>query len=148
MARTILKGRKAELLFWNRPGLLGCYEYTDGLMSDSRLVLDSILDARRNGAFCLNYARVVNLEEDSNGVVVQFRDEVSKREHKLHAKVVVNCAGPWAQDLIKACRQSLARFSRGVLDALAEPKLIFADGGEVSLLFCLATSGWNHGRND
>ncbi len=77
--------------------LRGCYRYYDGIMSDSRLALETVLAARQEGARCINYARVDSaVQRISNQVEVGWTDLLSGEKHQLSAGVVVNCTGPWA----------------------------------------------------
>ncbi len=80
--------------------LKGCFNYTDGIMDDARLVMEHILAARQEGARCLNYARANSLKHlDSGGVKVGWQDVQSGQTHELLAGIVVNCTGPWVGEL-------------------------------------------------
>jgi len=74
--------------------LSGAMEYSDGVMNDSRLVLETILAARQEGARCLNYTEVESCTSLGE-MVVSFNDRLTKQAHSLRAGIVVNCAGPW-----------------------------------------------------
>lgn len=79
-------------------GLSGAYFYTDALTDDARLVLCVLRAAVADGAVALNYARAATpLRDDARvgGVVV----EVDGEEFDVHARVVVNATGAWADDL-------------------------------------------------
>ncbi len=80
----------------NREDLLGCYLYTDGLMNDSRLVIESIVHARQMGSMCLNYAEVKQVQKEVGGKTqIVFEDRLTGRDYEVRAEVVMNCAGPW-----------------------------------------------------
>ncbi len=73
------------------------YEY---LTDDARLVIECVKAAAGMGAVVANYAAVTNftLEEGRlNGAVV--RDETSGAEIPVRAKVIVNAAGAWVDDV-------------------------------------------------
>jgi glycerol-3-phosphate dehydrogenase len=93
----------------------GAYQYFDGIMRDGRLVIETILSARQEGARCLNYARVDSVQHRNDGSVeVGWTDVRTDLKHTITAGVVVNCAGPWAPQVGRV--QSLAnklRYSRG-----------------------------------
>ena len=99
-----------------REDLMGCFVYTDGIMSDARLVIDNVIGARRYGADCLNYCEVRSMTRDESGISeVTAVDTKSNKEVKLKARLVVNCTGPWASTLassLGAERRPL-KFSRG-----------------------------------
>lgn len=99
-----------------REDLMGCFLYTDGIMSDTRLVVENILAARRYGALCLNYCEVVSTQPEEGGVSrVTARDIKSGTEIDIGARLVINCAGPWASDLARSLGGDAwpLKFSRG-----------------------------------
>jgi glycerol-3-phosphate dehydrogenase len=84
----------------SRSDLMGCFRYTDGLMNDSRLVIEMIMGAESCGALCVNHARVEGIRKTDGGAMeVAWRDLLSGREMLTCCKLVVNCAGPWASAL-------------------------------------------------
>ncbi len=95
--------------------LSGCYQYYDGIMSDTRLVIETILAARQEGAYCLNYARVDSVAQQATGEVhVGWTDVRQDGKYQLRAGIVINCAGPWAPSVGRL--QALphrVRYSRG-----------------------------------
>jgi glycerol-3-phosphate dehydrogenase len=97
--------------------LSGCYQYTDGLMSDSRLVFEFLTAAQLQGCCALNYARVNAISKQSGGqIVVNWSDRLKDLDHTSRTRLVVNCAGPWAPSLHPvSANQSLpaVRYSRG-----------------------------------
>lgn len=112
---------KADLNFSgfnaSREDLMGCFRYTDGLMNDSRLVIEMIISAESYGAQCLNYACVESIRKESDGLMtVVWRDLLSQDEVISRTKLVVNCAGPWAPKLREASDTDElldVRYSRG-----------------------------------
>jgi len=98
----------------NRSDLAGCFQYTDGLANDTRLVLENIVDARAHGAVTLNYCKVINKEPFSNGEQrVIFQDTLTQKEHTLSCRLVMNCAGPWAPMLFSQSDQRSVAYSSG-----------------------------------
>ena len=99
-----------------RSDLMGCFLYTDGIMSDARLVIDNVLAARRYGATCLNYCEVTGLKiRDSQGYEITARDTKGGTELTVKARLVINCTGPWASTLASALggESRPLKFSRG-----------------------------------
>lgn len=85
-----------------RHDLMGCYVYTDGIMSDARMVIDNVIGARRQGAVCLNYCSVEEITRNLDGVrTLLARDHITDNTFAVQTKVVVNCCGPWASDVSK-----------------------------------------------
>jgi glycerol-3-phosphate dehydrogenase len=84
--------------------LIGGYRYIDALTDDARLVLRVIREAVRDGGTALNYARVEDLLMRRSGLVegVLLRDQAPESEGRtieIHAPVVINATGAWADDL-------------------------------------------------
>jgi glycerol-3-phosphate dehydrogenase len=84
-------------------GLMGGYEYYDAQVDDCRLVLRVLREAVRQGATALNYARAESLLRDEKGLVcgVRLIDTAGSngRSAEVKAKVVINAAGPWCDEL-------------------------------------------------
>ena len=78
-------------------GLNGGTLYYDAQFDDARLALAFARSASDAGACLLNHFRVTGLEKTDSGKIngVRARDALdeSAAEHKLHAKVVINCTG-------------------------------------------------------
>jgi glycerol-3-phosphate dehydrogenase len=102
----------------NRQDLEGCFVYTDGLMSDARLVIENLLLAGGKGAAWRNYAEVTSVSPERDGMrAVVWKDKLTSSEFSVKAKVVLNCAGPWVADLCKSSNQEKipqVKFSRGI----------------------------------
>src|SRR5580658_4405052 len=82
-------------------GLKGGVIYFDGQFDDSRLLINLVATAFEQGATLLNYAPVISLTKDSEGFVdgVRCRDLETGEEWEVHALVVVNATGPFADRL-------------------------------------------------
>lgn len=80
-----------------RADLAGCFEYTDGLMNDSRLALELVVSAQSYGCCALNYAGVEAIERSRDSSLrLTWRDHLGNATHETRARCVINCAGPWA----------------------------------------------------
>jgi glycerol-3-phosphate dehydrogenase len=79
-------------------GLRGGVLYHDGQFDDSRLLIDLVRTACREGAVLLNYTPVLSLLKDGagyvNGVVV--RDQATGQEHTVTGKCVINATGAFS----------------------------------------------------
>lgn len=99
-----------------RDDLMGCFVYTDGIMSDARLVIDNVLAARRYGAACLNYCEVTGMKGGKSGSYeVSVLDTKGGTSLTLNTRLVINCAGPWASTLASELggEPRPLKFSRG-----------------------------------
>jgi glycerol-3-phosphate dehydrogenase len=81
--------------------LTGGFRYGDAQTDDARLVLRVIQESVAEGGVALNYVSAQQLLRDEAGVVtgVQVRDEISGEQANLHARVVINATGAWADQL-------------------------------------------------
>jgi glycerol-3-phosphate dehydrogenase len=102
----------------NPNNLAGAYRYCDAQMDDSRMVIRILKESVENGGYAINYAKVSGLLRGKEGrvcgVIIRDRSEPNGREFTAQAKVVINAAGPWS-DEIRAHIQKPAhlRKSRG-----------------------------------
>ena len=112
---------RAKLTFTHfhsqRSDLAGCYQYTDGLMSDARLVFEMLVSAQQYGAVALNYASVEDVRRTSSGAMsISWRDVISNVTRQSKGSVIINCAGPWASSIREASDNAApvgVKFSRG-----------------------------------
>jgi glycerol-3-phosphate dehydrogenase len=82
-------------------GLRGGVLYHDGQFDDSRLLINLAQTAAERGACLVNYARVVRLLKDGEGMVngLAFQELESGQEHTLLARCVINATGPFCDEL-------------------------------------------------
>jgi glycerol-3-phosphate dehydrogenase len=109
--RQLPKGailRKAEFdsLF---PGLSippydGAAAWYDGIcLNTERLQLAVVMGAVQGGAQAANYLRAQQVLRDGPDVTgVRARDELTGRQLDLHARVIINAAGPWIEEWLGA----------------------------------------------
>ncbi|TPW74861.1 glycerol-3-phosphate dehydrogenase/oxidase [Schumannella soli] len=101
-----LKSVAAELPGLSRDGLGGAVHYYDGQVDfPERLVLETVLSAARAGADVANYVEAVAITRGADGRTVTgvtARDIHADQTFDISAKVVVNAAGPWVDDLGEA----------------------------------------------
>jgi len=79
-----------------REGLRGAGLFHDGQVDDARLVLETLVSARRLGGEAVNHAEVCEFLRGDEGriVGVRVRDQESGESRSIRAAVVVNAAGP------------------------------------------------------
>jgi glycerol-3-phosphate dehydrogenase len=104
-----------------RRGLSGAAFFHDAQASSTeRLTLAFVHAAADAGAACLNHAEAVSLLRFAGRVAgVAIRDTVADRTLELRARVVLNCAGPWCDDVL-----ALAGVSRGRAPLLRARNLV------------------------
>jgi len=85
-----------------RKGLTGGIQYGDAVTDDARLVFRTIREAQQDHALALNYVAADRLIIEGGRVCgVGVRDVVSGETADVHATVVVNATGAWA-DRVRA----------------------------------------------
>ncbi len=136
--------RRAEPLL-RSDGLAGAARYFDGATDDARLTLETILDARRTGARCLNHLEVFALERGSGteGARVGLRCGLSGTEHQLRAQGIVLAAGPWTDRIrshlgLALADDPLLRTTRG--------SHLVVDRARLPLAHAMVMSGHRDGR--
>ena len=82
------------------------FEYSDGWVEDSRLVVLNARDAAARGADISVGTRVVSAEREGDLWAITLAGE---RDGTVHAKMLVNAAGPWVGDVIRGVVRSNAR---------------------------------------
>lgn len=79
----------------------GAY-YFDGQVDDARLTLETIRTAHRHGAVIASYVQVDDLLKQGGKIVgVKAHDTLRGEQVEIHARVVVNATGPWADSLLQ-----------------------------------------------
>ena len=81
-------------------GLNGAFYYTDAVTDDARLTLRVLQESVRAGGYIRNYTRATRLLKNRgrvDGLVAQ--DLVTGEELPVHARVVINATGAWADRL-------------------------------------------------
>jgi glycerol-3-phosphate dehydrogenase len=92
-----------------REGLVGGGCYWDYRTDDARLVLETALAAAREGAVVVSYAEVSGfLDEGGHIAGARVVDRLSGVELDVHARVVVNAAGPWVDESRHSTRRARA----------------------------------------
>lgn len=83
-------------------GLVGAAHFYDAATHDARLTLANAQQAHEQGATLLTYTAVVHFLRDEHHELVgaRVRDELSGAEHNIHARLVLNCTGPWTDTVI------------------------------------------------
>jgi glycerol-3-phosphate dehydrogenase len=102
-----------------REGLIGAGAYSDAQAAyPERICVENLVSAASFGAVVLTHTRAERLERHEDRCSVSFRDLLSGRSATASAQVVVNAAGPWADevrnDLGVAATSSLLGRTKGI----------------------------------
>ncbi len=76
------------------------FEYSDGWVDDSRLVVLNARDAQSRSAKIFTRTKVISAVRQMDMWLVTTRDEHSGREAVHQARTIVNAGGPWVEELI------------------------------------------------
>lgn len=103
--------------------LQGAAQYYDAQMDDVRLCLENIFGAAEAGAVVVNYARVTGMHRQG-GRICGAEVQAGRGSWVVQAKVVVNAAGPWADEVRRLAdpqARPVVRRTKGI--HLVYPKL-------------------------
>ncbi|MEL6766814.1 MAG: glycerol-3-phosphate dehydrogenase [Pseudomonadota bacterium] len=78
------------------------FEYSDGWVQDSRLVVLNARDAERRGAVIRPRTAAVRAERVDDLWHVHTEDAETGETETVHAKALVNAGGPWVADILNA----------------------------------------------
>lgn len=78
------------------------FEYSDGWVQDSRLVVLNAMDAARLGASINTRTQLINAERGPQLWAATLLDRVSGETRTVQAKAIINAAGPWVAELLQA----------------------------------------------
>lgn len=99
------------------PNVKGYFSYHDGVTDDSRLVMYNIISAYNNGAVCLNYVSLEGFEKGGDHVEASLKDRIGGGGFRVSARTVINCAGPWVEEIMKLYginNDEIFRLSKGI----------------------------------
>jgi glycerol-3-phosphate dehydrogenase len=87
----------------NQDILKGGGMYVEYRSDDARLTIEVMKTAVANGALCLNYMECIDFKLNENNKIsgVVAKDMFTDEEITIHAKKVINAAGPWVDNLRK-----------------------------------------------
>jgi glycerol-3-phosphate dehydrogenase len=115
----------------DQPGITGGALYFDGQVHNpDRLNLALLLSAANAGAEAANYVEVSDFCLEGNSVTgIKARDLLGNDSFGVRARVVVNCAGPWADQLIERLGAPVKPNARNLckLLVLVTPRLVGED---------------------
>jgi len=109
-SKYIPRGRMLSVLETNRlisplpqQGLKGAAQWYDSLcFNTERLVLAFVKSASKFGAVAANYVMATKLIQRRDSVIgIQARDQLTGEKFEILAKNIVNCTGPWVNDLLR-----------------------------------------------
>lgn len=77
------------------------FEYSDCWVDDARLVVLNAVDAARKGATVLTRTPCVSARREDGGWTIETKDRMTGKARTFRAKILVNAAGPWVNDVVR-----------------------------------------------
>lgn len=77
------------------------FEYSDCFVDDARLVLLNALDASERGAVIRTRTRAIAMARMHDAWRVTVEDPATGQCEVVHARVIVNAAGPWVEEILR-----------------------------------------------
>lgn len=140
--------RKAPLV--KKDGLKGGGVYVEYRTDDARLTIEVMKAAVEKGAVALNYSKVENLLYEQGKVVgARVQDQLSGEEFEIHAKKVVNAAGPWVdkvREMDNSKKGKVLRLTKGVHVVIDQSKFplkqaVYFDTPDKRMVFAIPRDG-------
>ncbi len=95
-------------------GLVGAARYSDAQVTFAeRLVLENLLAARSAGAVIKTYCEVREIRTDNGRVASLVYADRYGADSEVKVRSVVNAAGPWVDEVLKAAPKRVQRFVGG-----------------------------------
>ncbi len=76
------------------------FEYSDCWVDDARLVVLNARDAADRGAIVRTRTEVMSVAWDGDAWTVTLRDRMSAETYSVHARMLINAAGPWVDNVL------------------------------------------------
>jgi len=132
--------------------LVGAVSYADGQFDDARFGLTLAQTFTQQGGEVINYVKAVGFGKDVNGklAVLEVEDQLTREHFEIHAKVFVNCTGPFADHIRLMANPAVPerlRLSKGVhlllpLDAIqSESALLVPKTEDGRVIFAIPWLG-------
>ncbi len=83
-----------------KPQFVRGFEYSDCWVQDSRLVILNAVDAARLGAVIHVGTEMVRAERSTSSWTLRLRDVTTGADRTETARILVNAAGPWVEDVL------------------------------------------------
>lgn len=118
------------------------YRYNDGQTNDVKLTKAVMLSAEQLGAKLVFPVRVISITKNDNGFSVIYKDD--NKENQIQAKVVVNAAGPWVNELhqcvlpeVSSLEINLVQGTHIILDAPAPSGIYYLEAADQRAVFVM-----------
>lgn len=118
------------------------FQYNDGQTNDAKLTKAVMFSAKKLGAELVFPVSIISITKNDNGFSVIFKDD--NEENKIQAKVVINAAGPWVNELHKvvspeanSLEVDLVQGTHIILDAPAPSGIYYLEAADQRAVFVM-----------
>ena len=122
------------------------FRYFECQVDDARLTIEVARAAHGFGAVLANHARATDLRGDGRVTGAVVADEMTGQKFEVRARVVVNAAGVWAEQVTRLAGSGLAGSGGARLLPSKGVHLVFAPGAVRTKAALVAPSGAGDGR--
>lgn len=126
----------------NQTGLQKVYQYNDGQTNDVKLTEAVMSSAESLGAELRCPATVISIIKNDSGFNVIYKN--ADKEHYVQAKVVVNAAGPWVNELHELINETsdsleidLVQGTHIIIDAVAPSGIYYLEAADQRAVFVM-----------
>jgi glycerol-3-phosphate dehydrogenase len=127
-----------------KPSFRKAFEYSDGWVNDARLVVLNARDAADRGATIKTRTRVLTADRKDGLWVITVENVDSGERQLVHAKLLVNAAGPWVDHLLGTVAGSNAKNVRLVQGShivvrrkFVDPRAYFFQNNDGRIFFAI-----------
>ena len=82
------------------------FEYSDCWVQDARLVVLNARDAKQRGADIRTRTKCISLQRQGQEWLATLQDQRTDEVQEVHARCVVNAAGPWVEHILQLNRDA------------------------------------------
>ena len=84
----------------NQKGLKGAGLYSDGIIDDSKLVIDLILDSLSRGAHALNYHELIAYSNEDKNKKLTIQDSLNQTKKEITCEQLIFAVGPFTDQVM------------------------------------------------
>ncbi|WMT88497.1 glycerol-3-phosphate dehydrogenase [Pelagibacterium sp. 26DY04] len=124
-----------------KPGHATAFEYSDCWVDDARLVVLNARDAAARGATIRTRTKVVGARREGGMWHIEMLDRITGIQETITAKMLVNAAGPWVEQVLGSAHSHAVRLVKGshivVRRLYDDPRCFFFQNADGRIFFAI-----------
>ncbi|WMT90825.1 glycerol-3-phosphate dehydrogenase [Pelagibacterium sp. H642] len=124
-----------------KPGHTTAFEYSDCWVDDARLVVLNARDAAARGATIRTWTKVVGARREGGLWHIEIVDKSTGTQETITAKMLVNAAGPWVEQVLGSAHSHAVRLVKGshivVRRLYDDPRCFFFQNSDGRIFFAI-----------